>query len=52
MTKYDKINKIVSGDFNYKALKYSSASSDILSNENCDSIVNITEGRFDINIIP
>lgn len=50
ITKYDSINKIVSGNFSFKALKFNPD-----NNENiisCDSIVSITDGRFDIKIIP
>jgi hypothetical protein len=50
--KYDTINKIIAGRFKFKATKYSSVSTGNVSKKNCDSIVNITEGRFDINYIP
>jgi len=50
--KVDTINKIVSGIFNYKAVKYSFVSMGLVSKGSCDSIVNITDGRFDIKFIP
>lgn len=50
ITKYDPTNKIVSGIFNFKAAKFSSSYLTI-SKGSCDSIVTITEGRFDIKTI-
>ncbi|MDP4275216.1 MAG: DUF6252 family protein [Bacteroidota bacterium] len=46
ITKYDTINKIVSGLFNFKALRYNPDNNTII--ENNDSSVQITQGRFDI----
>ncbi len=48
ITKYDSTNKIVSGIFNFKAAKYSSSYLTIIKGS-CDSIITITEGRFDID---
>lgn len=42
ITNFDTLHYIISGRFNFKAVKLSS------STGSCDSIVNITEGRFDI----
>lgn len=49
ITKYDSINKIVSGRFDFKALKYNPGNNVII--EKCDSAVQITQGRFDINYL-
>lgn len=46
ITKFDTINYIVSGIFNFKASKYSNLGK-LLSKGTCDSTINITEGRFD-----
>ncbi len=42
ITKFDTVNYIVSGIFNFKAIKLTA------STGNCDSTINVTEGRFDI----
>jgi Family of unknown function (DUF6252) len=47
ITKYDTINNVISGLFNFKATKITS--NNIASKGNCDSTINITEGRFDIH---
>jgi hypothetical protein len=45
-TKLDKTNKIVSGRFNFVGKKYSYPYNQ--SDESCDSLISITEGRFDL----
>ena len=44
ITKFDTVNFIISGIFNFNVKKYNIMG----CNGNCDSIVNVTEGRFDI----
>ena len=44
ITKYDSINHIIAGTFNFQAMKKSS----VQNTYNCDSTINITEGRFDL----
>ncbi|MGE0076606.1 MAG: DUF6252 family protein [Bacteroidales bacterium] len=46
ITKYDSVNKIVSGRFNFRASKYIT---NVAACNTCDSTINIIEGRFDIN---
>ncbi len=50
ITKFDSINKIVSGQFSFIAFKYKPTTIAVIGN--CDSTINITEGRFDIKYIP
>jgi len=47
ITKFDTLNNIISGLFNFKATKFNSIN--IVSKGNCDSTLSITEGRFDIH---
>lgn len=46
ITKYDTINRIISGRFSFNANKY--YIDNITSIENCTSSITIAEGRFDM----
>ena len=50
ISKYDTIQKTLSGRFNFKAHKYyhTNSNGDTIMG-NCDSIITVTQGRFDIH---
>jgi len=50
ITKFDTLNNIVSGKFNFIAFKYKPIIIEVIGD--CDSSIAITEGRFDIKYIP
>jgi len=50
ITKFDTVNYIISGRFEFTAFKFQIEGLD--SSSECDSIKKITEGRFDIKYIP
>ena len=47
LTKFDTINKIVSGRFSFKAKREISGSKDC----KCDTVISITDGRFDFKYV-